>query len=279
MKAKIKGKLNKITALLIVVLSMLSLSACSFLLNTGGVDDSKINGVYTENIIEANFTVILELYDTNGLGMVTARASSQGSGVVFKKNKIAGNIKTEYLLLTNNHVIYKDPDRFMHYKYSVRDCYGTVIEDATVIACDPNYDLAVVSFYSEREYPALEFASVNPSLNSTVISMGQPLGVINSVTIGKVRGYTTVKLPTENGETNEDISNVMFDVIMHSAPINNGSSGGALINSNYKIVGINYAAEIDKESEEFVASYAVPLLKTLEFLRFYDLYEIEDPLI
>lgn len=279
MKKNFIIKLKKISVLIIVILSLLTVSGCSFLLNTGGVDDSKINGVYTENIIESNFTVILDSYDTNALGMITAQSSSQGSGVLFKKNKPSDIQATEYFLLTNNHVIYKQSDRYSRFEYSVRDCYGKVITDAKLVCYDPDYDLAVVSFYSEKIYPVLEFAKVNPTLNSTVISMGQPLGVINSVTIGKVRGYTTIELPIDNGEVNDKISNVKFDVIMHSAPINNGSSGGALINSSYKIIGINYAAEINKENGEFVASYAVPLLKVLEFLQFYDLYEIESPQI
>ena len=57
-------------------------------------------------------------------------------------------------------------------------------------------------------------------------------------------------------------SNVKFDVIEHSAFINRGSSGSALINPNGEVVGVNYAGG----EREF---YAVPASRVIEFLNTY----------
>ena len=271
MRKVIIQKFRKIAVILIAVVSLISLSSCSLIFG-GDNDESKINGVYTNKIIEANFTVFLESTHTIGFGTVTAQSVSQGSGVVFKKNKPFNSDKTEYFLLTNNHVIYQNTERFNKFSYSVRDCYGENIDDATLVAFDPNYDLAVIKFKSENVYPALEFETQNPSNLSTVIAMGQPLGIINSVTIGKVKTYTTLVLPIDNGVVNKKISNVEFEVIKHTAPINTGSSGGVLLDGDYKIVGINYAVELVEGKGAFIAAYTVPVVSVIEFLSNYGLY-------
>lgn len=67
-------------------------------------------------------------------------------------------------------------------------------------------------------------------------------------------------------KANVNMSNVTFDVIRHSAPLNQGSSGGVLLDKDYKICGINYAAAVVEDSTEFVSGYAVPVLKVKEFL-------------
>ena len=103
-------------------------------------------------------------------------------------------------------------------------------------------------------------------MGDSVVAIGQPIGIINAVTEGKVEKYITVSIPTENGNINENVSNVKFNVIRHSAPLNSGSSGGVLLNKDYKICGINYAAALVEDDTEFVTGYAVPVKKVLEFL-------------
>jgi len=63
------------------------------------------------------------------------------------------------------------------------------------------------------------------------------------------------------------MSDVKFDVLAHNAPIDNGSSGGALLNINLKIAGINYAAS--KANDEFITGYTIPAVKIHEYLNNY----------
>lgn len=264
-------KTKKLTLLAIILAVCLALTSCSIIYNgnggnSGGSDGSVdlSNGIITEGIIEANFTVTLNSKRTSYFGNVTAEISSQGSGVVFDKVSLAGGGYT-YYVLTNNHVIYQDTEGYNRFEYSVRDCYGVVYE-SSLIAYDPNYDLAVVSFFAEKDYKVLSFATANPKVGDSVVAIGQPTGIINAVTEGKVEKYMAVSVGEEDGNVNASISNVTFDVIRHSAPLNQGSSGGVLLDKDYKICGINYAAAVVEDSTEFVSGYAVPVLKVKEFL-------------
>ena len=264
-------KTKKITLLAIIIAVCLALTSCSIIYNgnggnNGGSDGSVdlSNGIITEGIIEANFTVTLNSKKTNFFGNVTAEIASQGSGVVFDKVALGSGGYT-YYVLTNNHVIYQDTEGYNRFDYTVRDCYG-VVYTASLIAFDPNYDLAVVCFSAEKEYKVLTFATANPKVGDSVVAIGQPIGIINAVTEGKVERYMAVSVGEENGNVNANISNVKFDVIRHSAPLNQGSSGGVLLDKDYKICGINYAAAVVENSTEFVSGYAVPVLKVKEFL-------------
>jgi putative serine protease PepD len=102
------------------------------------------------------------------------------------------------------------------------------------------------------------FANTNPKVDDVVVAIGQPKGQNNTVTIGKVLGYSKVHLT----DTPIEESNVQFEVIVHDAPINHGSSGGMLISTSKKIVGINFAGS---ESGE-IQSLSIPLEKVKEFL-------------
>lgn len=270
------NKIKKLSFLAIVLAFCLALTSCSIIFNK---DDGALqpeesldlsNGVITQGIIEANFTVTLTQYNLSVFGNKLNETISQGSGVIFEKVPVLDKGYT-YYILTNNHVVYKNVENFNRFEYTVRDCYGQTYA-SSLIAFDADYDLAVVSFTAEREYKVLSFASANPKAGDSVVAIGQPIGIINAVTEGKVEKYMSVSVPTEDGKVNENISNVNFNVIRHSAPLNQGSSGGVLLNKDYKICGINYAAAVVEGSTEFVSGYAVPVKKVLQFLtdNFYE---------
>ena len=257
-----KKLIKKAVILAVIVLNLIVLSSCSLIMNDNDSEDF-INGVYTEKIIESNFTVMMESYTVNFFGEKKNVRYSQGSGVIFSREELPNNGGYVYYLLTNNHVVYKRTGSYTHFDYLVQDCYGNLI-DATVTSFNANYDLAIMSFKSEKDFKVLSLASDDPEVNDQVISIGQPLGVINAVTIGKVEKYVSVVFKDENGYKDENISNVTFDVVKHTGYINNGSSGGVLLNRNYEICGINYAAGVGEENP--VCGYAIQISKVKEFL-------------
>ena len=177
------------------------------------------------------------------------------------------NDKYTYYLLTNNHVVYKKLGEYQYFDYSVRDCYGKTYV-ASLVAHDADYDLAIVKFYSDKKYNKLSFATSNPKKSDIVISIGQPNGIINTVTLGKVEKYMVVTIPEGSGLIDTNIINVSFNVIRHTCLLNHGSSGGVLINVNHKIVGLNFAADL-QEGDEFVPGYAIPVEKIKEFIQNY----------
>ncbi|MFA7157211.1 MAG: trypsin-like peptidase domain-containing protein [Bacilli bacterium] len=181
-----------------------------------------------------------------------------GSGVIYKEDA------QYYYVITNNHVVTACPSP----SYSVKDYDGT-LTNATLLAHNSEYDLAVLKFVKKDKLVVLPFATVNPEIYTRVFSLGYPAGQVNALTAGEVANYSTIQLSNTDAEE----SDVKFNVINHSAIIKGGSSGGPLINADCEVVGINYAGstaseEIDAENFPFTLSdgSAIPIEKVKEFL-------------
>jgi serine protease Do len=179
--------------------------------------------------------------------------ASSGSGVVFLEDE------THYYALTNNHVIYVEPERSNFYR--VNDYLGNEYS-ATLVAQDANYDLAVIKFLKDKDVPLrlIEFALDNPIAGDNIALIGYPARQINAITLGKVTGYQRISL----SDSNPDIVDINFDVISMDAPVKGGSSGSLVVNENFKLVGILFAGT--RTGTNFTQSYAVPLLSVFEFL-------------
>lgn len=184
--------------------------------------------------------------------------SSTSSGVVIRAGSTA-------YVLTNCHSV-SLLDGYKSMTIQVEDCYGNLY-DASVYskggikAIDAEYDLACLVVSGMEEVTAIELASANPEPQDTVISLGSPSGQKNSVTVGRALMYGEVELTTE-----DYLSNVTFPVVKHTAQLRQGSSGGALINSELMLVGINYAGV---SGDEFSDGYAIPIEKVHEFISKY----------
>lgn len=214
-----------------------------------------INEVSLETI-KANVMIYTTCYNKTPIfGIPTEQATGQGSGVIFQETA------TEYYVLTNNHVVYLH-DGYTLRRFQVIDYLGNEYV-GTLIYADPDYDLGVIRFSKKATVlKALEFSNENPKEQDVVISLGQPHGQSNTITLGNVLQYTKVNLQNSTPES----SNVTFSVIHHNAPINSGSSGGVLLNKELKIVGINYAGSENEDGTVANNSFAIPLEKIQEFL-------------
>ena len=248
-------KIKKALSIILLIISIFSISACSIAFSSE--DAQALNKITENNIITASVKVV----SLGNRDFLSGKyEASQGSGVIFKKE--SGEDESTYYLLTNNHVIYGNKNGYLIY-----DCFGNEIKAYLVNqAYDANYDLAVLKFNSPNEYTVLPISLEDEKIGSKIIAIGNPNGKFNSITMGKVQGYTKITL----SGTSEDESNVSFDCLEHSAPINSGSSGGFLINYNFEICGINFACD-RLEDGVFVASFAVQSTKILEFLQNHNL--------
>lgn len=240
--------LVKKSLIIFVMVISLFCSACTIDVQgmLGGGDKEAINGIQENNVLTSNVTVLVYNY--------THKKISQGSGVIYKYD---GN---NYYALTNNHVVYEG------YHFSVMDAYGD-IWDARIEKADENYDLAVVRFRvnTENEFYVPEIVSEDPKVDDKIISVTNPLGIVNTVTLGTVKEYLKIDA-LDNDTMMDDIgSNVQFEIMKHDAPIDSGSSGGAIFNYDYKICGINFASGRGKD-RKFISGYAVQPTKILEFL-------------
>ena len=137
-----------------------------------------------------------------------------GSGVIVKSNGI---------ILTNNHVV--------NGASSVKvDLPDKRTFEAKVIGTDPPSDLAVLKIEA-ADLPTLTLGnSDDVRVGDVVLAIGNPLGLRQTVTGGIIsaKGRQT------------GISDGSFeDFLQTDAPINQGNSGGALVDLNGELIGIN----------------------------------------
>lgn len=147
----------------------------------------------------------------------TTMQEASGSGVI---------ISEDGYILTNNHVV-EDASSL---KVTVPDMPHSL--DAQVVGTDPLTDLAVIKIDGDN-WPTLPFGSVS-SLRpgNLVIAMGYPLALDQgaTITMGVVSNI-------ERSFTVDD--STFYDVIQTDAAINQGNSGGPLLDLTGGVVGIN----------------------------------------
>ncbi len=143
--------------------------------------------------------------------------ASLGSGVI---------VSGDGIVLTNNHVVEK-ADKVRVTTSDKREF------DAEIVGADPKSDLAVLRLKGDlkglRPLPFGDSAALR--LGETVLAIGNPFGVGQTVTMGIV---------SAKGRANVGIVDYE-DFIQTDAAINPGNSGGALLNGRGELVGINTA--------------------------------------
>jgi serine protease Do len=158
--------------------------------------------------------------------------TSGGSGII---------VSADGLIITNKHVVSGDEE------YSVILNNGDIY-DAKVVATDPLEDLALIKIEAENLKPAVFSNSRDLKVGHTVLAIGYAMGRYrNSVTKGIVSGLNRSLVASVPGGESILLSNI----IQTDAAINTGNSGGALINLNGEVIGINAAVETAGENVGF----------------------------
>lgn len=180
-----------------------------------------------------------------GIGVETALGSGSGSGVVYKKE---GNM---YYLVTNEHVVEDAISITIIYEKN-----GLLFEvessDVTLVGLDVQTDLAVLTFESEEDFAVIPIAdSYQVELGDVVFAIGNPLGFeyYGTVTMGVISGLARY--------VNDGLVDG-FDatLLQHDAAISPGNSGGALLNLNGELVGINNMKIVDDDVTSI--GFAIP---------------------
>jgi serine peptidase DegS len=141
---------------------------------------------------------------------------SLGSGVI---------VDQEGHVITNHHVIEK-ADVIRAQLADGR------IADARVVGRDPDTDLAVLQLDLKKNIPVMPLGhSDRMRVGDIVLAIGNPVGLSQTVTQGIVSATGRAQLGVATYE----------NFIQTDAPINVGNSGGALINTNGELIGINTA--------------------------------------
>ncbi|WP_421741829.1 S1 family peptidase [Cellulomonas sp.] len=137
----------------------------------------------------------------------------------------------DHTLVTNRHVV-TDSSTLQLSTYDGRDLTAAAASTAALA------DLAIVR--TEDALPAApELAAADPAIGDTVTVVGYPLGRALTVTTGQVVGSQTDPLNANLGE-----------VLVTDAPVEPGSSGSAVLDSDGRVVGVVYAK--DSKGHSFV---------------------------
>ena len=165
----------------------------------------------------------------------SANESGLGSGVVLDANG---------LILTNHHVVSSGGT------VSVRLSDGRTVP-ARVVASDPSHDLALVQATGVRGLtPATFGGSDGVQVGDTVLAFGAPLGLSGTVTSGIV---SAVDREVNTG------SERLTGLLQTDAAINQGNSGGALVDTSGRVIGINVAIATAGSSAGSVGlGFAIP---------------------
>lgn len=184
----------------------------------------------------------------------TSTATATGSGII---------ISDDGYILTNNHVVDTSSSNSYSY-YDISDATsvkvklnsGTYGDDATydakIVGKDSQTDLAVLKI-DKTGLTAAEFGDSDQAVvGEFVMAVGSPLGLDTTVTQGII---SAVNREVESEGTK-------YTCIQTDAAINSGNSGGALVNSDGKVIGIN-TLKLSGSGVEGIG-FAIPINSTLD---------------
>jgi Do/DeqQ family serine protease len=147
------------------------------------------------------------------------RQQGLGSGVIVR------HTGSKVYVLTNNHVAGEAEE------ISVKLNDGRQFT-AKLVGADPNRDLALVMFETQEQVPVAQLGDSDAlQVGDWVLAVGSPLGFDSTVTAGIVSAIGRHSMPGMGGG--------FTDYIQTDAAINQGNSGGALVNIYGQVVGIN----------------------------------------
>ena len=183
--------------------------------------------ILLENIYERTNPGVVNIDVSGGTGSSLTEFGS-GSGFV---------IDTQGHIVTNNHVV----DGADEIDVTFAD--GSVAV-AKVIGTDAYSDLAVIRVDVSADHltPLALGDSDAVKVGQRVIAIGNPFGLVGTMTVGIVSGKGRT-LPADTTSGNNNFSNP--DIIQTDAAINPGNSGGPLLNSKGEVIGVNAAIRTD----------------------------------
>ena len=188
--------------------------------------------VYAANKILPSIVGITVEYNVNSLVSMfgnrdqTSTATATGSGII---------ISEDGYILTNNHIVSSSSENDYYEVSSATKVTVKLFNDDTeyeaqIIGTDEQTDLAVIKI-DKTSLPKAEFAdSDNIKVGEFAMAVGNPLGMESSITCGVVSAVNR-EITDTDGNT--------YTLIQTDAAINAGNSGGALVNSEGQVIGIN----------------------------------------
>ena len=178
-------------------------------------------------------------------GQTQSQQQSAGTGVIIDSN---GTV------ITNRHVVPAGTE-----KVSVTLSDGTKLDDVTVIGRTSESDTLDIAFLkiNDKKGKTLSAATIGDSskvlVGDKVVAIGNALGQFqNTVTSGIISGFgRSIQAGDETGSSSETLQNLF----QTDTAINQGNSGGPLVNTSGEVIGINTAIAGNAEN----IGFAIPI--------------------
>ncbi|MCW0213992.1 MAG: trypsin-like peptidase domain-containing protein [Pseudonocardia sp.] len=178
---------------------------------------------------------------TVDIRVTTNQGSAEGSGVILTSD---GDV------LTNNHVVAGSSGQI-----TVTLADGST-HPATVVGTSPSYDLAVIKLNGVSGLTAATLGrTADVQVGQQVVAIGSPQGLTGTVTTGIISALNrTVAVQGEDG------TGVVYNGLQTDTAINQGNSGGPLVNLDGQVVGINSAIATSQGSSGSIGlGFAIPV--------------------
>ena len=217
-------------------------------------DVSQIVESCMPSIVSINEKSVQEV-ETYFYGTQSYETSGTASGVIVAQND------TELLIATNSHVVDGATEVSVCFTADVENPEDLVVP-AKIKGSVTKNELAVVAValkdIPEDVYSQLRIAKLGRSddlkVGQAAIAIGNALGYGQSVTSGIISAL----------KHDVVIDHFQGDLIQTDAAINLGNSGGALLNANGEVIGINLAKEVGTSTDNI--GYAIPIDEAVPIL-------------
>lgn len=184
-------------------------------------------------IISKDLPVMERTYRETPLGIRVPVLQERGTQLREVGGGTAFFISKNGLMLTNKHVV---SDANAQYSVLLND--GRTLQ-ANVVARDPLTDIAMLKVDGDG-FPFIELSATDdPTLGQSVVAIGNALGEFrNTVSVGVISG---LQRSITAGDRSAGTSERLSRIIQTDAAINEGNSGGPLLNLHGEVIGMNTA--------------------------------------
>lgn len=200
--------------------------------------------VVSVDVVSTDTSTNNDLYSLFNQGQ-SQQVEDAGTGII---------ISSDGLILTNRHVV---PAGTTSVSVTLSD--GTQLDNVQVVGRTSDSDSLDIAFLKitdakgHKLAPAVIGDSSKVAVGDAVVAIGNALGQFqNTVTSGIISGYgRSVQAGDASGTTNENLD----DLFQTDAAINEGNSGGPLVNMNGQVIGINTALASGSQN----VGFAIPI--------------------
>lgn len=217
--------------------------------NTVSLSNYSNTAISVANKVLPSIVGITVEYKVNAMFGGSSTAEASGSGII---------VSSDGYILTNNHVVNSSSSSSY---YQITEATGVKVKlyndeteyEATVVGSDSQTDLAVIKIEKDGLTAAELGDSDSVQVGEFAMALGNPLGLQSSISCGIISA--------KNREVQDSETKNMFNLIQTDAAINSGNSGGALVNADGKVIGIN-TLKLSGTGVEGIG-FAIPINSTI----------------